>query len=114
MNAVKEVLESESSRKTVAYWTREDGYRVKIVTSHDKQIKAYRTTLSECVAENRDGYTMEYHRVFANLYKTLNLEPVTRFNFVKLQAIHAEIVAAMVGDVESLLSSHAPIEKEVA
>jgi hypothetical protein len=112
MNTVMEALALESSRKSINTYTREDGYRIKVVTSHDKQRKAYRTTISACVAEKREGYTMERHTIFTDLYRTLNVEPAARFNFTKLQAIHTEIVEAMIEDVKTLLSSHAPIQKE--
>jgi hypothetical protein len=112
MNAIKEAIAVDSSRKAVDYWTREDGYRVKITTRHDKQRKSYTTTISECEAQHREGYTMEYHRVFLDLYRTLNNSSAARYNFNKLQEIHAEIVKAMIQDVEGLLSNHAPIERE--
>lgn len=112
MNAIKEAIAIDSSRKAVDYWTREDGYRVKITTRHYKEKKSYTTTISECVAHKREGYTMENHRVFLDLYRTLNSEPAARYNFNKLQEIHAEIVKAMISDVETLIANHAPIEKE--
>jgi hypothetical protein len=112
MNAIKEAIAVDSSRKAVDYWTREDGYRVKITTRHDKERKSYTTTISDCEAQQREGYTMEYHRVFTNLYRTLNNSSAARYNFAKLQEIHAEIVKAMILDVEGLLATHAPIERE--
>jgi hypothetical protein len=112
MNAIKEAIAIDSSRKAVDYWTRDDGYRVKITTRHDKERKSYTTTISDCEAQQREGYAMEYHRVFTNLYRTLNREATTRYNFNKLQEIHAEIVKAMILDVETLLATHAPIERE--
>lgn len=114
MNTVKEALAVESSRKAETFWTREDGYRVKIVTRHDKARKAYITTISECVARKRDGYTMEFHRMYVDFNRLINSEAAARFNFNKMQTIHAEIVSAMVQDVESLLASREPVEKEVA
>jgi hypothetical protein len=112
MNASKEAIAIDSSRKAVDYWTREDGYRVKITTRHDKERKSYTTTISDCEAQQREGYTMEYHRVFLDLYRTLNNSTAPRYNFAKLQAIHAEIVEAMIQEVEGLIATHAPIEKE--
>lgn len=112
MNAIKEALAIDSSRKAVDYWTRDDGYRVKITTQHDKQRKSYTTTISDCHAQQREGYTMEYHVVLKNLYRTLNKEAAARYNFNKLQEIHAEIVKAMISDVETLIANHAPIERE--
>lgn len=114
MNTVKEAIAVESSRKALDYWTREDGYRIKITTRHDKERKAYITVISDCVAEKRDGYTMEYHRVFTDLYRVLNSEAAARYNFNKLQLIHAEIVPAMIQEVEALLASREPVEREVA
>ena len=112
MNAIKEAIAIDSSRKAVDYWTRDDGYRVKITTRHDKQRKSYTTTISECEAQHREGYTMEYHRIFLDLYGVLNNATAPRYNFAKLQEIHAEIVKAMISDVETLLTNHAPIKKE--
>lgn len=112
MKASKEAIAVDRLRSAVDYFTREDGYRVKITTRHDKERKSYITTISDCEAQQREGYTMEYHRVFTNLYRTLNSEATTRYSFNKLQEIHAEIVKAMISDVETLLATHAPIEKE--
>jgi hypothetical protein len=114
MNAIKEAIAIDSSRKAVDYWTRDDGYRVKITTRHYKEGKRYETTMSECVAHKREGYTIENHRVFLDLFRTLNSEATSRYNFNKLQEIHAEIVKAMIQDVENLLNTHPPVEREVA
>ena len=112
MNAIKEAIAVDSLRKAVDYWTRDDGYRVKITTRHDKQRKSYTTTISECVAHKREGYTMENHRVFLDLYRTLNNATAPRYNFTKLQEVHAEIVKAMIQEVEGLIANHAPVPKE--
>lgn len=110
MNSTREELVSDTRRKALDYWTREDNYRVKVETRHDTGRKAYVTTISECLVLPRDGYSVERHAVFADLYKVLNVEKVARYNFKNMTALHRDIVAATIKDVEQLLREHAVIE----
>ena len=49
----------EINRRIVESWTREDNYRVKVTTWHDKNRKAFISNISECQIEKNAGYVME-------------------------------------------------------
>lgn len=107
----KETVSNEITRKITDTYTVEN-YRVKVSTWHDKNRKAYITSVSECRIEKRDGYTMEFHGIFADYYKTVKATRVSRYSFKSLEVFHqsnAEEVAAIVAD---LIDSHNKKEEE--
>lgn len=97
----KNVTRNEITRKIVETYT-DGSYRVRVETYHDKNRKAYITTIGECQIEKRDGYTMEFHSVFTNYYKRIKAESVSRYSFKSLEEFHnstAEEVAAIVANL---------------
>jgi len=95
----------DSRRKVTESWTREDNYRVKVITWHDKTRKAFISNISECQVQPRDGYSMEFHAVFSDLNKVIQAERIARYNFAKLQEFHLQAVAQVQAEVDSLLAN---------
>lgn len=83
----KNVTRNEITRDITESYTI-GNYRVKVSTWHDKNRKAYITSISECRIDKRDGYTMEFHGVFADYYKTIKAEKVSRYSFKSLTEFH--------------------------
>lgn len=101
----KDSVSNETSRRITDSYT-VDNYRVKVSTWHDKARKAYMTSVSECQIERRDGYTMERHAIFANYYKVIKAERVSRYSFKSLAEFHAS-TAQEAGDIiERLIESY--------
>lgn len=107
----KESVKSDSSRKITDSYTI-DNYRVKVSTWHDKNRKAYITSVSECQIEKCDGYTMERHAIFANYYKTINATRVSRYSFKSLEVFHNSTAEEVAVIVATLIDSHNKKEGE--
>lgn len=101
----KETTSNEITRKITDTYTIEN-YRVKVSTWHDKNRKAYLTSVSECRIDKRDGYTMEFHGIFADYYKTIKAEKVSRYNFTNLQKFHAAAADEIAVIVNQLLANY--------
>lgn len=97
----KNLVRNEITRKIEETYT-DGSYRVRVTTSHNKNHKAYITTVSECQVEKREGYTMEFHSVFTDYFKNIKVQKVSRYSFKGLEEQHnataeeaAVIVAAL-------------------
>ena len=101
----KETTSNDITRKITDTYTVEN-YRVKVSTWHDKTRKAYLTSVSECRIEKREGYTMEYHGIFADYYKTIKAERVSRYSFTNLQKFHDEVADEVAVIVNQLLANY--------
>jgi hypothetical protein len=106
----KEVVRNDITRKITESYTL-GTYRVKVSTWHDKNRKAYLTSVSECQIERRDGYTMERHAIFANYYKTIKAERVSRYSFKSLEVFHDSTAEEVAVIVASLIDSHSEKER---
>lgn len=105
---------NSNTRKIVETYTLANNYRVKVTTWHDKERKAYRTSLSECVIETREGFTWERHTVFADYYSTIANVPVARYSWPNMERAH-NIAAESCGDlVRQLLARGADMESVAA
>lgn len=107
----KEVVRNDITRKITESYT-VGTYRVKVSTWHDKNRKAYLTEVSECEIERREGYTMERHAIFANYYKVIKTERVSRYSFKSLELFHDSIAEESAVIVASLIDSHNEKESE--
>lgn len=107
----KESVKSDSSRKITDSYTIGD-YRVKVSTWHDKNRKAYITSVSECQVQQRDGYSMEFHAVFADYYKTINATRVSRYSLKSLEVFHQSTAEEVAVIVAKLIDSHNKKEGE--
>lgn len=101
----KETTSNEITRKITDTYTVEN-YRVKVSTWHDKNRKAYLTSVSECRIDKRDGYTMEFHGIFADYYKTIKAERVSRYSFTNLQKFHNDSADEVAAIVNQLLDNY--------
>ena len=100
----KDVTRNEITRHITETYTIEN-YRVKVSTWHDKNRKAYITSVSECRIDKRDGYTMEFHGVFADYYKTIKAERVSRYSFKSLTEFHDSTAQECAVIVNQLIDS---------
>jgi hypothetical protein len=94
----------EINRRIVESWTREDNYRVKVTTWHDKNRKAFISNISECQIEKNEGYTMEKSVMYQSLNRLIQMEAVSRYNYEKMADFHAKAVTAVLDQINSLLS----------
>lgn len=101
----KETTSNDITRRITDTYTVEN-YRVKVSTWHDKTRKAYFTSVSECRIEKRDGYTMEYHGIFADYYKTIKAERVSRYSLTGLHKFHDEAADEAAAIVNQLLANY--------
>ena len=100
----------EINRRIVESWTREDNYRVKVTTWHDKNRKAFISNLSECQIEKNEGYTMEKSVMYQSLNRLIQMEGVSRYNYEKMADFHAKAVSAVLDQIYSLLSDPSRVE----
>ena len=94
----------EINRRIVESWTREDNYRVKVTTWHDKTRKAFISNLSECTIERNEGYTMERSVMYSSLNKLIQIQAVTRYNYEKMADFHIQAVAQVMDQVNALIA----------
>lgn len=94
----------EINRRIVESWTREDNYRVKVTTWHDKNRKAFISNLSECQIEKNAGYVMEKSVMYQSLNRLIEMQGVSRYNYEKMSDFHANAVSAVLDQINSLLS----------
>ncbi len=99
-----EKIAADSTRKVCETWTREDNYRVKVITWHDRSRKAFMSVISECQIQRQEGYTMEYFSPMVDLNKLIQAERVSRYNFGKLQEFHLQTTAQVMDQVTELLA----------
>lgn len=107
----RESVSSEASRKITDTYT-VGNYRVKVQTRHDKNRKAYLTTISECQIQKNDGYTMEFHSVFTDYLKTIKAERVSRYGFTSLSQFHNSTAQEAAEIVNDLINSNQKKEGE--
>lgn len=101
--ATREKYGHEINRRIVESWTREDNYRVKVTTWHDKTRKAFISNLSECTIERNEGYTMERSVMYSSLNKLVQIQAVTRYNYEKMEDFHTQAVAQVMDQVNALI-----------
>jgi hypothetical protein len=101
----------EINRRIVESWTREDNYRVKVSTWHDRNRKAFISNLSECKAEQREGYTMEFFSPFSDLNQLIQMQGVSRYNYEKMADFHDKAVTAVLDQIYSLISAPSNAEE---
>jgi hypothetical protein len=104
----------EVNRTIVESWTREDNYRVKVRTWHDKNRKAYISNVSECTIERNEGYTMEKSTMYVSLNQLIQMEAVGRYNYEKMSEFHTQAVAKTMDLINSLLKDTSRNAEEVA
>lgn len=102
--ATREKYGHEINRRIVESWTREDNYRVKVTTWHDKTRKAFISNLSECTIERNEGYTMEKSVMYSSLNKLVQIQAVSRYNYDKLSDFHIQAVAQVMDQVNALIA----------
>ena len=98
------VINKESRRITSTY-TLDNGYRVKLSTSHSGNYKVIRSLLSECLYRQELNYAMETHAMFRDYNQQVTSEPVARYSFDKLEAVHAKALEMAAADISALISS---------
>lgn len=95
-----------TNRKVTDTYTLPNGYRVKVVTSHNKDYKSYRSLISECVTTSDNGYTWERHVIWADLMQLIATVPAVRYNYERLKESHQKALA-LAGDlVNELLNKN--------
>ena len=104
----------EINRRIVESWTREDNYRVKVSTWHDKNRKAFISNLSDCRIEVSENYTMEISVMFSDLNQKIQIQPVNRYNYEKMADFHNKAVTAVLDQIYSLLNDASRVAGEVA
>lgn len=104
----------EINRRIVESWTREDNYRVKVRSWHDKNRKAFISNLSECQIEANEGYVMEKSVMYSDLNQLIQIQPVSRYNYEKMSEFHAQAVAQVLDQINSLLGDASRVAGEVA
>lgn len=104
----------EINRRIVESWTREDNYRVKVRSWHDKNRKAFISNLSECQIEANEGYVMEKSVMYSDLNQLIQIQPVSRYNYEKMAEFHAQAVAQVLDQIHSLLGDASRVAGEVA
>ena len=104
----------EINRRIVESWTREDNYRVKVRSWHDKNRKAFISNLSECQIEVNEGYVMEKSVMYSDLNQLIQIQPVSRYNYEKMSEFHAQAVAQVLDQINSLLGDASRVAGEVA
>jgi hypothetical protein len=102
--ATREKFGHEINRRIVESWTREDNYRIKVTTWHDKTRKAFISNLSECTIERTEGYTMERFTMYQSLNKLIQMQAVTRYNYEKMADFHIQAVAKVMDQVNALIA----------
>jgi hypothetical protein len=107
----KESITNEITRKITDTYT-VGNYRVTVQTKHDKTRKAYLTTISECQIQKNDGYTMEFHSVFTDYFKTIKAEKVSRYSLNTLIQFHNSTAQEAAVIVNDLLNSNNKKEGE--
>ena len=105
------VINKESRRITSTY-TLDNGYRVKLSTSHNGNYKVIRSIVSECLYRQELNYAMETHRMFSDYNQQVTSEPVARYSFDKLEAVHAKALEMAAADISALISSGEAGERE--
>lgn len=103
--AIHEKFGHEINRRIVETWTREDNYRVKVTTWHDKNHKGYISVISECTIEKGDGYTMEKWVMYSDLNRRIQYQAVSRYNYEKMSQAHLEAVAQVTDEVNELIAN---------
>jgi hypothetical protein len=103
--AVHEKFGHEINRRIVESWTREDNYRVKVSTWHDKRHKGYISTISECLIERNEGYTIEKWVMYSDLNKMIQMQAVSRYNYEKMAEAHLQAVAQVLDQVNDLIAN---------
>lgn len=103
--AVHEKFGHEINRRIVESWTREDNYRVKVSTWHDKTRKAFISNISECIIERNEGYTMERWVMYSDLNKMIQMKAVSRYNYEKMSDFHLQAVAQVMDQVNDLIAN---------
>lgn len=101
----------EINRRIVESWTREDNYRVKVTTWHDKNRKAYISHISDCTIEKNAGYVMERSTMYESLFKRIQMEAVSRYNYEKMADFHAKAVTAVLDQIVLLISAPSGAEE---
>ena len=94
----------EINRRIVESWTREDNYRVKVTTWHDKTRKAFISNISECTIERRDGFTMEKWTMYQSLNKLIQIQKINRYNYDKMAYFHILGVAMVQNQINALIA----------
>mgnify|MGYP003334696938 CR=1 FL=1 len=105
------VINKESRRITSTY-TLDNGYRVKLSTSHNGNYKVIRSIVSECLYRQELNYAMETHRVFSDFSEIVTSEKVARYSFDKLEEVHALALALSADTIAGLLNSGKAGERE--
>lgn len=101
----------EVNRRIVESWTREDNYRVKVSTWHDKNRKAFISNISECQIEKNEGYVMEKSVMYQSLNRLIEMQGVSRYNYEKMADFHIKAVSAVLDLINSLLSDPSRVEE---
>jgi hypothetical protein len=86
MEAIEKFQMADSNgRKITESWTI-GKTRIKMATSHDKELKSYRTSISVCKVEG----IWETHRLNEDFYRLVAKIPCNRYKFSDLENAHRQ------------------------
>ena len=105
MNVKHERSLNHVSRKCVDTWTLENNYRVKVYTYHDKNKKAYWTTIKECIVEESgtSGIYFEKSSVHVDLHRLASKVEALRFNGDSIVKAHDTAIESVRDLIDQLL-----------